>query len=93
MTDEREKDRQEEIRKRDLMKSLLDNPGWKYLEAVCKLQIDLRRNNIMATPTKDAMEQEFMKGECAGIQAMLRVPQLVFDQAKEVLELYKKENE
>lgn len=50
--------------------SLISHPGWKYLQDVLAAQVETRDQQIRRTPLKsmdEALEQEYKKGEAAGI--------------------------
>jgi hypothetical protein len=57
------------------------------------MQIDARRAEINFKPTVDVVVENFLKGECCGIQTIIAVPQKVLDNAKDALDLLKKESE
>ena len=58
--------------------SLVKSQGWDRLLKIASAQIEPRKNKILYEPlrTRDAtLEQEFMKGEIAGIALFMRLPQ------------------
>lgn len=57
-------------------------PAWQILKAQLEKQVQIRTERVMLTPLKaldSAMEQEFEKGEVAGIRLVLALPQQMFD--------------
>lgn len=59
---------QEQLRE---LRRLKDSSGWKVLLSFVQEQVQLRTTTVMRTPAKgmaEAMVQEFMKGETAGLE-------------------------
>ena len=70
---------------KDLISSLLNHPGWKFVERVAKSQIEQRRNTVFLEPVSDvngAVAQEFLKGEANGMGTLLALPQTLYDDAE-----------
>ncbi len=72
---------------KDLLTSLVNHAGWKYLERVAKAQIEIRKNKIFLEPLSslnDAVGQEFLKGEATGMNTLLKLPYVLIDEAETV---------
>lgn len=70
---------------RVMWEELQASPAWKKLQSQLEEQIKLRTERILLVPLQSAdavFEQEFSKGEVAGMRLVLRLP----EQAKEDLQ-------
>ncbi len=79
-------------------KDLIKSKGWKRLSEVGQAQQEVRKHAVILTPLKEldnALEQEFMKGEYAGIGLLLAIPETEISKYNELIKLnqVKKENE
>jgi len=67
-----------------MFQTLLESPGWGQLAEVAASQMETRKGYILG-PAEDANTQlktEFMKGELAGIDIMMRLPGLIVEQSQ-----------
>lgn len=76
-----------------LIQNLIDSPGWKALKMIVEMQVKERQDRIILSPTIDALGQEFMKGECAGMRTLLALPERMLADATDTLDLFRKEKE
>lgn len=89
----REDQRQEAIKQKELMASLIKHPGWVFLSEIAGIQVKNWRDSINRSPTTEIVVENFIKGQCLGIESIIATPQKVLDGAKEALDLLKKESE
>lgn len=82
-----EDQRVEAIKNKKAMEALIATEGWKLLEGFGKGQVGPRENQVMLVPTKDVMEQEFMKGEVQGIKLLLETPGKLIEESKAIIDL------
>lgn len=73
------------------MEALVALPGWKLLEQAAEVQAKARRNEVMMKPTEQPLAQEFEKGTVQGIEIFMKMPQILIENSKAVLEAYEKE--
>ena len=70
-------------------RGLLDHPGWKRYKDIIEQQVRLRHATICLTPLESfgkSLEQEFMKGEAAGLGLALALPETQHEMARLDLE-------
>lgn len=68
---------------RDLVKSR----GWARLSSIAKAQIATRNTNVLKPLKGDGIyEQEFQKGEIAGIQLFMQLPDISIESLRQQLE-------
>lgn len=80
-----------EVRLRELQeewsdfKSLLEHPGWKYLDEIAKTQITNRYPSALGRLDNflDLPGQEFDKGEISGIELFRRIPSVRVESLEE----------
>lgn len=89
----REDQRSEAVKQKELMTSLIKHPGWLWIVQIAEMQIAARRLKLNFEPTENVVLENFMKGECLGIQTMIAIPRKVLDGATDALDLLKKEIE
>jgi|1_EtaG_2_1085319.scaffolds.fasta_scaffold00944_5 hypothetical protein len=69
----------------DMLSSLLNSMGWKFLQRIAIKQIEARKNDVFLKPLSDvngAIAQEFLKGEATGMATLLALPQTLYDDAE-----------
>lgn len=76
--------------KREL-EEMMKTPGWGRVEVWVKNQVDERSKLVLRSPTKEPLEQEYLKGEVHGIELFGMFPKVVIEQMKEILAAYDKE--
>lgn len=77
-------------------KDLMEHRGWKRLVEIAKAQQHERSQRVILTPLESqdqALAQEFMKGEFAGIGVLLAIPQTEVDLYDELLNEADKEED
>lgn len=77
-------------------KAMLKTKGWKRLLEIGKGQQEVRKHSVILTPLKlidDALSQEFMKGEYAGIGLLLAIPETEISKFEELIKLNKVEED
>ena len=60
------------------LRKLIKSPGWVQLLKIADAQIETRRRAIILSPLKamdEVLEQEYAKGEIAGIMLFLSLPE------------------
>jgi len=70
-------------------RGLMDTPAWKNYRAIIEEQVRLRHATICLTPLSSfgkSLEQEFMKGEAAGLGLALALPETQYEMASLDLE-------
>jgi hypothetical protein len=73
-----------------LWRGLLEHPGWKAYEKIIDEQMKLRQSTVCLTPLASfgkSLEQEFMKGEAAGLGLAIVVPKTQAEMAKMEVEI------
>lgn len=88
MTDEQ---RIEALQHKAQMEALVATPGWKLLRAAAESQALSRRNEVMMKPTEQPLLQEFEKGTVQGIEIFMKMPEILIENSKAILEAYDKE--
>ena len=66
-------------------RGLIESPAWKTYKDVIEQQVRLRHATICLTPLESfgkSLEQEFMKGEAAGLGLALALPETQYEMAK-----------
>ena len=86
-----EEQRTEAFRHKEQMKALVEMPGWKLLVAAAEVQVRNRRNDVMMKPAENITAQEFEKGTVQGIELFMKLPEILLENSKAVLEAYDKE--
>ena len=86
-----EEQRIEAFRHKEQMKALVEMPGWKLLVAAAEVQVRNRRNDVMMKPAENITAQEFEKGTVQGIELFMKLPEILLENSKAVLEAYDKE--
>jgi hypothetical protein len=77
------------IRNVNALKKLVASEGWQILLDIAKEQMHNRREKIVLQPLSsmdEALPQEFMKGEVAGIQVLLSMPEVQIESSESILE-------
>lgn len=77
-------------------KELTQLRGWKRLVEIAKAQQEVRKNAVILTPMgklDNALEQEFMKGEYAGIGMLLLIPEIEISKYEELIKANEEEKE
>lgn len=72
---------------RDLLGSLLKHDGWKEVMICAEIQVKTRQvhvNQPLGDSPNATLRQEYEKGEMAGIELFMRLPQIVFQQLEEL---------
>ena len=70
-------------------RSLVQHPAWAALVEIMNVQVQNRVRDIMSqrpADDKGVYEQEFMKGEAAGITLVLGMPQSLIESAEHDME-------
>ena len=78
---------------RSNLKSLLEHPGWKWLDSLAEQQITNRMPSIL-TRTESLLEvtgSEFDKGEIAGIQLFRQIAGITIQSLEEEIEQLEKD--
>ena len=75
------------------LQEMIKTPGWKRLQKIADTQIEGRRNEVLLQPTTDAYAQEYMKGEINGMATVIKMPAMLVEQNKELLEIARKLDE
>lgn len=88
MTDEQMR---EAMQHKAQMEALVGTPGWKLLRAAAEAQSLSRRNEVMMKATEQPLVQEFEKGTVQGIEIFMRLPEILIENSKAVLDAYEKE--
>lgn len=68
------------------MSNLLKSPGWAHLVERLEGQTKVRMGNVVHTPCKNmeaVFEQEYEKGEIAGMYTAMRLPEVLTETLKE----------
>ena len=86
-----EEQRTEAFRHKEQMKALIEMPGWKLLTKAAEVQVISRRNEVMMKPADHPLVQEFEKGTVQGIELFMKLPEILLENSKAVLEAYDKE--
>jgi len=73
------------------MKALIEMPGWKLLTKAAEVQVVSRRNEVMMKPADHPLVQEFEKRTVQGIELFMKLPEILLENSKAVLEAYDKE--
>lgn len=76
------------------LRNLVKLKAWDRLAKTAKAQVETRTNKVMLNACEglDAtLEQEFEKGECAGIRLFMELPEVRIDEIENLLKM--KENE
>lgn len=89
MSDEEEDDELEKLEKEDRirighLKSLIEHPGWHIIREIIEGQIRIRQDQIILKPTRDVADENFQKGEMAGLRSILAMPQQLVDDELEM---------
>jgi hypothetical protein len=86
-----EKTREQQVaelrEQRSKFRSLVQSPGWEELVRVATAQALARENPVLrnATTPENVGEHNFMKGEAAGMRALMVLPLTVIESADEML--------
>lgn len=88
-----EEQRVEAARHKKWMEELIATEGWKLLEAAAKVQTSQRENMLKGKPTSDLAEENFMKGEVQGIEIFMKIPEVLVQNSKAVLDAYNEQGE
>ena len=86
-----EEQRSEAAKVKRELEEMMKTAGWARIEAWVKQQVDERSKLVLRSPTKDQLEQEYLKGEVHGIELFGTFPKSVVEQMKEILAAYDKE--
>jgi hypothetical protein len=87
-----EEQQTEALLQKEHLQALLLSPGWHILQAVFKTQIEARTNRVMLQPLGDdtgyttVYQQEFYKGEAAGIRLVLELPKIMLESAEAIVD-------
>ena len=79
------------MKERSLFRDLTNSPGWKALMEIAEGQRIVRSNKIILTPCSmdRVSEQEFEKGEVAGILLFINMPETAIEGLSEEIDEWK----
>lgn len=86
-----EEQRIDAVRQLKLMQELAEHPAWKLMQKAAKEQIEVRTDHVVLNPTDNALGQEYMKGEVAGIRIFFELPEKLVEQSQAIVDQYNKE--
>lgn len=86
-----EEQRLEALKHKQAMEALVSTPGWKLLEEAAEVQARARRNEVMMKPAEQPLVQEFEKGTVQGIELFVKLPRLLIENSKAVLDAYEQQ--
>lgn len=80
-----------------MWQDLSKSPGWALLLEIGQGQYNVRQNQVFRTPCASmdqVLPQEYIKGEAAGIELLMKLPQIMIDNlTAEIENLSQKESE
>ena len=81
-----EEERIEAARAKRQMEEMVATAGWKRLCEIAEAQAQGRSNEVLLKATDNAYAQEYMKGEVNGIRSFLKIPSVVIETSKQLIE-------
>ena len=78
------------------LRQLLKSPGWELLVKHAQAQIQTRTDTVILTPlesTGKVTQQEFQKGEIAGMRLLIALPESLIETVKAILDKQQREND
>ena len=88
-----EEQRIEAARERRVMKSLVETEGWRRMVEIAEKHVEVRKNEVLLTPTDHPGQDNYLKGEIQGITVLMKIPEAVIAQADAVIQLAKDQEE
>ena len=82
-----EEERASALRLKRQMEEMMATDGWKTLVETASKQCVNRQNEILLKPTEKPYEQEYLKGEIAGIRTLVDIPKVLVESAKATIDL------
>ena len=87
--------REELLRKKDLLRTLVKHEGFIWLREILKEQVEGRTQQLIRTPLKsmdEVLEEQYLKGEIVSLELVLHWPEIMISDIEVDLEQFKEKD-